>query len=285
LNFFSVYCSPAGSTRHVAGIIEQELQHLGCGLSSLDLGKTRDWRPFIGKIKSAAAADGACLFIGSPVYVFHAVPPVIRFIESLPSIPAGAAVPFVTWGCITSGVALWEMGKMLTEKSFGIAAAAKVLSVHSRLWQSQHPIGEGHPDMADDAVVIELIRTVFNNLKAGHTRSLSLMELDYQPHEHRDMMMRTSVKTDPRKIPPRKVLEDKCTQCADCQAGCPADAIELAPYPVFGEACFGCFNCVRLCPEKAIESDLSGRKAGLLKSMLTYNEAPISRAFFPIILK
>ena len=139
--------------------------------------------------------------------------------------------------------------------------------------------------MADDAVVIELIRTVFNNLKAGHTRSLSLMELDYQPHEHRDMMMRTSVKTDPRKIPPRKVLEDKCTQCADCQAGCPADAIELAPYPVFGEACFGCFNCVRLCPEKAIESDLSGRKAGLLKSMLTYNEAPISRAFFPIILK
>jgi ferredoxin len=251
----------------------------------LDLGKTRYWRPFIDKIRSAAEADGACLFVGSPVYVFHAVPPVLRFIESLPSVPAGVAVPFVTWGCVTSGVALWEMGKMLIEKGFGLAAAAKVLSVHSRLWQSQHPIGEGHPDKADDAVVIGLIRSVFNNLVAGNTQSLSLGELDYQPHEHRGRMMRTSIKTDPRKIPPRKVLKDKCTRCADCQLGCPADAIELSPYPVFGEACFGCFNCVRLCPEKAIETDLSGRKAGLLKSRLTYNEAPVSRAFSPSILE
>ncbi|MDF1594143.1 MAG: 4Fe-4S binding protein [Desulfobacterales bacterium] len=248
MKFFCAYCSPAGSTRHVAGIVGQELQQLGCGLTYLDLGKTRDWRPFIDKITSAAAADGTCLFIGSPVYVFHVVPPVIQFIELLPSVLAGAAVPFVTWGFVTSGIALWEMGKMLIEKGFGIAAAAKVLSVHSRLWQSQQPIGVGHPDKADDAVVIELVRKFFNNIVSGHARSLSLAQLDYQSHDHREMMMRTSVQSDPRKIPPRKVREDKCTQCGDCQAGCPADAIRLAPYPVFGEACFGCFNCVRLCP-------------------------------------
>ena len=281
LKFFCAYCSPAGSTLHVAGIIEQELENLGCGLSSLDLGKTRDWRPFIDKITSAAAADGACLFIGSPVYVFHAVPPVIRFIEAIPSVPAGTAVPFVTWGCVTSGVALWEMGKLLAEKGFGLAGAAKVLSVHSRLWQHQHPIGEGHPDSADDAAVIGLVRSVFGNLNAADRRFLSLAELDYQSHDHRDMMMRTSVQSDPGKIPPRKVLEDKCTQCADCQAGCPADAIILAPYPVFGAACFGCFNCVRLCPEKAIETDLAGRKTMLLKSMAVYNEDAATRAFLP----
>jgi len=281
LNFFSAYCSPAGSTRHVSEVIGQELQRQGGDSVSLDLGKTRDWQPFLEKIETAAATGDACLFVGSPVYVFHPLPPVIRFIEALPTVAAGTAAPFVTWGCVTSGVALREMGNMLIAKGFGIAAAAKVVSVHSRLWQSTHPIGEGRPDKADDAVIQDLVRTVFNNLKAGRTRSLPLVELDYQSRDHKAMMMQTSVKSDPRKIPPREVLKDTCTQCADCQAGCPANAIELAPYPVFGEACFGCFNCVRLCPEQAIATDLSGRKAGLLKSMRIYNEAPASRAFLP----
>jgi len=280
LTFFSAYCSPAGSTRHVAEIIEQELGKFGCDACTLDLGKSRNWTPFLEKIKTAAGG-GICLFIGSPVYVFHAVPPILQFIESLPSVPAGAAVPFVTWGFISSGIALREMGEMLLKKGFNLAGAAKVLSVHSRLWQSRHPIGEGHPDKEDDAAVRKLLRTVVYNLKAGQTRFLALPELDYQPDRHRQMMMQTSVKSDPRKIPPRKVLKDKCTRCSVCRAGCPADAIALTPYPVFGESCFGCFNCVRLCPEKAIETDLSGRKAGLLKLMETYKEAPVSQVFLP----
>lgn len=281
LNFFSVYCSPAGSTRHIAGIIGQALDQAGCRSSSLDLGQTRDWAPFIHQIESAAAAGGVCLFVGSPVYVFHPVPPVMRFIEILPRIAAGFAVPFVTWGFVTSGVALWEVGKLLMEKNFRLAGAAKVLSVHSRLWQSRNPIGAGHPDSADEAVVTALVRSVLANLKTADPPLLPLADLNYQRPDLRDMMMRTSVQSDPRKIPPRKLLEDKCTCCDLCRTRCPADAIEMAPYPVFGKRCFGCFNCVRLCPEQAIETDLSGRKEGLLQSMAKYKEAAESKAFLP----
>ncbi|MEW6673354.1 MAG: hypothetical protein AB1427_16755 [Thermodesulfobacteriota bacterium] len=281
MKIFSVYCSPAGSTRHVAGIIAQEFSRLGCRTRSLDIGKTRRWSSFRDKIKAAAESEGACLFVGSPVYVFHPVPPVIRFIETLPLVPFGVAVPFVTWGCVTSGVALWEMGKSLGEKGFRIAGAATVPSVHSRLWQSDDPIGKGHPDKTDDAVIRGFAGSVFDNLKADDLHPLSLADLDYQPHDRRDMMLQTSVQSASGKIPPRRVVADKCTQCAVCQLECPADAIVMAPYPVFGDACFGCFNCVRLCPEKAIEADLSGRKAALLKSMAAYNEIPETRIFLP----
>ena len=121
-NTFIVYCSPAGTTRHVAGVIERELNRFQAELHTLDLGRERDWSPFQNLIKSA---EKACLFIGSPVYRGFAVPPIMAFIKALAQVQGAYTVPFVTWGAVTSGIALWQMGKALESKGFSIAGAIK----------------------------------------------------------------------------------------------------------------------------------------------------------------
>lgn len=278
-----VYCSPAGSTRHVAAVIEKEINGLGKTAVTCDIGKERSWEPILEQIRTKATVeDRFCLFIGSPVYVYHAVPPVLAFIDALPNVTLGYAVPFATWGCVTSGVALWEMARNLNDKGFGILGAAKVLSVHSRLWQSRHPIGRGHPDQSDDNTIKRFVRTISTCLTREKVQTLPLSVLDYQSENHRNMMKQTTVKTAKQGIPPRKIVSGKCTRCGICRETCPADAVTLAPYPVFGTDCFGCFNCVRLCPENAIEADLSGRQERLLQLMKIYNEKSGTQTFLPV---
>lgn len=105
------YCSPAGSTRHVAQLIERTLLETGEDVLVHDLGKQHDWMPALAAVK---AYREVCLYLGSPVYVDLAVPPVMQFIEVLPSLSRGYVVPFCTWGAVSSGVALWQMADALS---------------------------------------------------------------------------------------------------------------------------------------------------------------------------
>jgi uncharacterized protein (DUF362 family)/NAD-dependent dihydropyrimidine dehydrogenase PreA subunit len=48
-------------------------------------------------------------------------------------------------------------------------------------------------------------------------------------------------------------IEEKCTQCGECEEICPAGAISLDPYPVVAaDKCISCFCCAEGCPEGAI---------------------------------
>ena len=144
-----VYCSPGGSTRHVAQVIEKELEHLGMTVLSADLGKGDDGSSVVNEVKNGKI----CLFIGSPVYSNRPVLPIMRFISDLPENADIRAVPFVTWGGAGSGIALHDMGKALTAKGFSLVGAGKVLSLHSMMWRCQNPLGEGHPDEEDDRLI------------------------------------------------------------------------------------------------------------------------------------
>ena len=148
MNTFIIYCSPAGSTKHVAQVIGTTLDTLGHHPVMLDLCNTEDAAAV--KTQISKSSQDILLFIGSPVYAFHAVPPVMEFIEQLPDTCKGYSVPFVTWGAVTSGIALHEMGKLLSEKGFPVIGAAKIVAAHSLMWQFAHPLGEGRPDADDD---------------------------------------------------------------------------------------------------------------------------------------
>jgi len=102
-----VYSSPAGTTRHVAQVIMNTLNSLGYQHRVSDLGNRDDHSKLNSQIKDLV--NGCCLWIGSPVYAGHAVPPITDFISQLPVSKGGYAVPFVTWGGVSSGVALHEM--------------------------------------------------------------------------------------------------------------------------------------------------------------------------------
>jgi len=202
----------------------------------------------------------------------------MQFVEALPELKGGFAAPFITWGGASSGIALWQMGHSLMQKGLVLAGAAKVLGVHSLMWCSDRPLGQGHPDGDDDMAVRKLVHAVFNRVREGNV-GLPLSALDYQP-EQRAAELKQNL-AGPRPVTPRTVNETKCNQCRTCMDECPARAITLDTYPQFGAGCFDCFNCIRLCPEQAIEPQMTLAQFDerIRKRAETMNERPYTQVF------
>jgi flavodoxin len=76
IKIFIAFCSPSGSTKHVADMIKSGFGRQRVPVDMLDLAKTRDVSVFSNAIKTAG--PNACLFVGSPVYRNVAIPPVMR---------------------------------------------------------------------------------------------------------------------------------------------------------------------------------------------------------------
>jgi len=274
---FIVFSSPAGSTRHVAAVIEKELRRLQADVESLDLKQQEQWPAFQDMI--TAAGKKACLFIGSPVYRGLAVPPVMAFIDALGQNRHHYAVPFATWGGASSGSALWQMGNALKKKGFELAGAAKSMGLHSMMFDEPDPLGRGRPNSRDDDIIEQLAVKVYQGLSDDRLAPLPLEALDYQPEAI--AARNKAAMNQPWKSTPKTVQEKKCTQCNVCKEECPVGAIDLTPYPQFADSCIDCFNCLRLCPEKAvsIEGDLAERIEQIRARAKTRNERPQTQAF------
>lgn len=277
IKFFIVFSSPAGSTGIVAETINKCLGRHHVTAIMLDLGQGDDDSKVLDSIQ--AAGKQACLFIGSPVYRDVAVPPIVSFIDRLPSMDAAMAVPFVTWGQACSGVALWQMGSALKQKGFSVVGAAKVLAVHSMMWQASTPAGQGHPDKSDLQEIEKLVQTLLHRFESADFKPLSSDTLDYQPPVRAEQMKN---KMDaPWMNVPKNVNTEKCSQCGVCKDVCPAAAVGLDPYPKFNRNCFDCFNCIRLCPEDAIEPAMrmDEIEVYIRERVRTINEQPYTRIF------
>jgi ferredoxin/flavodoxin len=271
------YCSPAGSTRHVAEIIHNCFNQRNVEAVLLDLAKNLNRPEALDVIKTAD--QKVCLFIGSPVYRDVAIPPVMNFIEALPQLEENYAVPFVTWGQACSGVALWQMSAALIKKGFRIAGAAKVVALHSMMWKADDPAGGGHPDDTDRREIEALVDKLHSRFDSNDVPVLSLDDLDYQPPE-RAAKMKNKINA-PWYIIPKNIGSESCTQCGICEEECPVDAVSLNPYPEFDQNCIDCFNCIRLCPENAIASSISMDDIAdiIRKRIRTINERPLTQVF------
>jgi ferredoxin len=278
---FIAFISPAGSTRKAAQMLEDECRNHGTEPRVLDLAAADEQADFLQALR--AAGPDACLFIGSPVYRDLAVPPVIRFILQLPPSPGAWAVPFATWGGACSGLALWQMGSLLAEKGFVLAAAAKVLAEHAMMWRATHPLGQGRPDGADAQALAGLVAALLRRPAAGAATALALEALDYQPPA-RGAEIKSRLGS-PFKIIPKTLHRNACTQCGVCEEVCPAAAVRLAPYPEFDSNCFDCFNCVRLCPTEAIEPTvrIEDIEAHIRSRAEKIQETPPTAVFLPAL--
>jgi ferredoxin/flavodoxin len=278
-NVFIVYFSPAGSNRHVAEVIEKRFMALGAEVFSFDLSQGSDDGAKIISQQMKASEGINCLFIGSPVYVSHAVPLVMKCIAGLKESDGAFAVPFVTWGGACSGIALYEMGKELLNKKFTLLGAAKILAVHSLMWQLEDPLGKGHPDADDDRMVGELVNHVNQKLSEDNPKGIKLSDLAYQSKENHAEMEKISLQTAKAHMPERTIDADLCNQCQVCSDVCPADAVTFTPYPEFGNDCVFCFNCLKKCPEYAISADLSGILKRIKDRAAFFSERPYSQVF------
>ena len=254
---FIVYFSPAGSTRHVAEVIEKQFLVIGAEVSSFDLSECSSDIALTISQQIQASGDKSCLLIGSPVYVSHAVPLVMECIAELKENADAFAVPFVTWGGACSGISLYEMGKELINKRLTLLGAAKILALHSLMSQLEEPLGKGHPDADDDRMVEELVDYVNQKLQEDNPKGIKLSDLAYQTKENHKEMEKVGLQAAKAHMPERTIDAELCNQCQVCSDVCPADAVTFTPYPEFGDGCVFCFNCLKKCPEQAINADFS----------------------------
>jgi ferredoxin/flavodoxin len=275
---FIVYCSPAGTTRKIALTIGSTLTDIGYRVASYDLANSVDEATIYYDIKKTEQNE-KCLFIGSPVYACHAVTVIADFISRLPETAAGYAVPFVTWGGVTSGIALFEMAEMLSRKGYQIIGAAKILAAHSLMWQFEHPLGEGHPDEADENLIAHLIGEINKQLVAKNPVPITLSALNYLPKTVREPMTRIDINYARQALPQKVVDKNICTQCNICRAVCPVNAITCDPFPEFNQNCIMCYTCMRLCPENAIMADFSKLEQWLTNRSQEFSEHPLSTIF------
>lgn len=277
---FIVYFSPAGSTRHVAEVIKKRSLVLGAEVSSFDLAqRNNDVTVTISK-QMEASEGNSCLFIGSPVYVSHAVPLVMKCIAKLTGGDGAFAVPFVTWGGACSGISLYEMGKELINKKFTLLGAAKILAKHSLMWQLENPLGKGHPNAGDDQMVEELVNHIYQKLHEDHPKGITVSDLAYQSKENHAEMEKISLQTAKGHMPERTIDTEQCNQCQVCSEVCPADVVTFTPFPEFGDGCVFCFNCMKQCPEKAINTDLSEIWQRIKDRAAFFSEQPHTQVFY-----
>ena len=271
-----VFFSPAGTTRRVALHIEHCLAECGITARLVDLGL-----PAGGPVQAGGLGlDGpCCLWIGSPVYCDHALPLVAEWIEGLEPSARGWAVPFVTWGGVTSGLALPELADLLQTRGFQSVGAAKVLAEHSSLWAAAEPLGAGRPDAADLAQVGDLVAGVVANLAQAAPVPLDLRLLDYLSPSLRTEAASKSLAKAKSMMPAPRAIETRCTQCGECVAACPVGAITLDPYPVMAEHCVRCQQCVRICPEGAFPPDPAATAIRIAAMAAASDEDKVTRGF------
>ncbi|MEJ2656184.1 MAG: EFR1 family ferrodoxin [Desulfobacterales bacterium] len=277
---FIVYFSPAGSTRHVAELIEKQFQTLDAEVSSFNLAESNSDVAMMISQQMETSEAKSCLIIGSPVYASHAVPLVMECIGGLKENAGVFAVPFVTWGGACSGISLYEMGEELINKKFTLLGAAKILAVHSLMWKLEDPLGKGHPNAEDDDMIEELVNHVNQKLHEANPKGINLSDLAYQTKKNHKEMEKAGLQAAKAHMPKRTIETALCNQCQVCSDVCPMDAVVFTPYPEFGDGCVFCFNCMKKCPEQAIKADLCDIWQRIRDRAAFFSERPDSQIFY-----
>ncbi|MBN2554347.1 MAG: EFR1 family ferrodoxin [Anaerolineales bacterium] len=271
-----IYLSPAGSTRLIAQAIHGALIEAGAASSLVDLGCEGDTglRSIPGP-----SQDRVLLFVGSPVYADRALPPVLDYINRMPEAGTVSAVPFVTWGGVCSGLALWQLGAALQSRGCRLVGGMKILARHSMMWDSDHALAENHPDESDLQMVSSYVKDLISRCLSGAVEELVLGQLDTHPVQRSTRMRARLDRSWP--VTEKRIDQKRCTRCGKCVESCPVAAIEMIPFPVFRNHCINCFNCVRLCPEDAILTELDRERliTRLKRRADEIEERPVSEAF------
>ncbi|MBU2488074.1 MAG: EFR1 family ferrodoxin [Proteobacteria bacterium] len=271
------FFSPAGTTKKSAEMISEEMAGVGFAVRLKDLSASD------GKEVREGLSSGDVLFVGSPVYANHALPGVMDFIAGLPEDSGALAAPFVTYGAVTSGVALHEMAEALAERGFPLAGGIKIVAEHSFSRFFKKPIAPGRPNEYDAKVIRSFARSVAKKAeKAGQEKPalLSPLDLDYQGEKAKTAASKNSLEVLKSILPPMALNEGACIQCGNCEDACPTGNISLEDYPVLGGRCILCFNCVAACESSALTNPaLSVLEPEIRKRKTAFAEPEETRAF------
>ena len=279
-----VVFSPTGNTLTVAKMLANDLTGNGNSVQLLDLTRNgklfheKRYREFLDE--KVEAHD--VLLIGAPVYAHHLHYNMLDVVKSLPTPDrkwSKLAVPFVTYGGISSGIALYEAAKTLKRTGRTVVAGMKINAFHamSRLLPTQQ--NRGMPGEEAKPLIQELARRI-TGLSADTCRDIT-KELDYQKAKNRikaRLIFREKLWQN-HFYPELKYNEELCTGCGSCVSVCPVQRLELKDRRILigknGLACIHCTQCVYTCPAAALYFDCDREKWDRLFKKAVSGEGPL----------
>jgi len=300
MNISIVVFSPTGNTLKVGRMLAASLQEAGVRVQLLDVTRQeqafRDngFRDFL----NAHLEPHDVLCIGGPVYAHHMQYNVLDLIASLdpPNTRWGSyAVPFATYGTVSSGVALAETAHALHESGRIPALAMKIDARHCYSEIFGVEINEGMPGQEAHPHVQEFAHRIMKLPTAKQVTNLALSSDLY----YLGRLDRWKAKTILRErlfhrvaYPKLRFDPDACTGCARCVDVCPVGRLSLHDGQAVVEddcpACIHCGACITTCTQHAIQFSVNlSRWARWLeqgaagKGFIASNEVPKS-AVYPL---
>jgi ferredoxin/flavodoxin len=254
--------SPSGNTLAVSAMLQQELEARGLPVQVVDVARCRQVfrESKLGEFLSERIRQHDVLLVGGPVYAHHLQYHVKDLIAALPKPDATwgqLAIPFVTYGGISSGIALREAQRLLQRSGRRVPAALKVVASH-RMTRAFMP-----EEFNRDKLRVDMLPQVVELVNRIVALGSSDMGIDYRQSFHYNGLA-TLLKA--KLIFKEKVWHQKrypniainhalCTRCGRCVATCPVLHLEKLAESVVvcrDSACIHCLSCVSGCPQKAI---------------------------------
>ena len=288
--------SPSGNTGKITSSLLQKLQSKGHQVQLHDITGNAayfnclDKQDFIRK--SILPHD--VLLIGGPVYAHHLQYHVLDLIQKLPKPDSNwgnIAIPYITYGGISSGVALKESSKALKSSGRVVPLAMKIATPH-RMTRAFMPeeFNSNKLQGEQEAYINELVNRIgllnldgkiknagraltYNGLKTSILAKLVFVEKTWHAKRY-----------------PKVVIDSNiCNSCGKCVKVCPVahlkkDGNTIAANPQ--SDCIHCLNCVTTCTKNAVSlwGDLEKGRAFMSKMILKKgnSEKPES-AVYPIL--
>ena len=248
MNIIILVFSPYGNTLKVSKSLARIMASNNLNVELIDI--TRNIKLWVHKqfndfFTNLNQHDVLC--IGAPVYAHLFPKNVLDFIEELP-FPDGEklgeyVIPFVTYGGVSSGIALHDVSQRLIKRKRINILGMKVNSYHS-LSQNIRKQNVGVLGQEINTLLIELVHRLINlNLDDQQEYSDSFnYQINYQKPKEPEFS----------KI---KIDSEKCKMCKKCLKRCPVQRIEFASeYMTFNQVeCINCGECYFNCKFAAID--------------------------------
>lgn len=254
--------SPSGNTNKVGELLKSKLEKNDITVQVINIARNKEY--FFADNKHSflknVVKEHDILFIGAPVYAHHLQYHVKELIENLPEPQRGwgkIAIPFVTYGGVSSGIALDEAGKLLRKTGRKVLAGMKVSSSHH---MTKVFIGEEYNKDQPEDVLISTIDELIKRINASNLNCLkdNSKFLKYQclgTYIKANLIFKEKVWHEKR-YPKIVVDSNKCIKCGKCTRVCPVFHVKQDKDKSIvnnsDSDCIHCLNCIFECPQKAI---------------------------------